>query len=394
MLKSTQSSRTGLLIFSLLLLVGTAAPLATGNIVLSDFKGTWRIALRGNTSCGFTSALATITFGTAGTGTGTLQQHGECGDSTLAGQTLTVTTLAKTGKGTATLTCGTGCAWDFEIQVAPDRSKFNLSVVSPLNVGVFLEGVAILSSPADNIVIPDMKGDWQVTLFGYQRGDCGNGGPKFPLTVAGTLTLDNAGAGNMSMTVHTQCDDFEDPVTPLTITGLNADGSGTAHLECDDDDTCALDFEIQVSPDRSTFNLVIVSPTDTGNFWAGVAIRRSTGGHIVKANLAGAWQAALGGADSGGGCNISARIRFTLSPKGVATNTVLVYHDECDGDGSLTGTFKVLTLNPDGSGTARFTCGDGCELNFRIQVSPDRSTFSLVDVSTPDQFGIGKAIHQ
>jgi hypothetical protein len=392
MLKSGQSSRTGLLVFSLLLLFGTAAPLATGNIVLSDFKGTWRIALRGDTSCGFTSVRASVTFGTAGTGTGTLQIHGECGDSTLSGETFTVNTLSKTGKGTASLTCGTGCAWDFEIQVAPDRSKFNLVDVSPLDPGIFLEGVAILSSPADNIVIPDLKGEWQVTLFGRRIADCGSGPEVMTFSAVGTLSLNAAGSGNVNATLHSSCGDFDDPVNPFTITALNADGSGTAHLVCDDD--CEFDFDIQLSPDRSTFNLVTVSPTDTGDFLAGVAIRRSTAGHIVKANLAGAWQVAVGAAENGGECDGSARVRFTLNAKGVATTAAIVYHNECDGDGIVTGTFKVLTLNPDGSGTAQVTCGEGCELNLRIQVSPDRSTFSVADVTTPGEFSIATAIHQ
>jgi hypothetical protein len=103
---------------------------------------------------------------------------------------------------------------------------------------------------------------------------------------------------------------------------------------------------------------------------------------------------AIGGADHNGDCAVSARFRFTLNAKGVATNNAVAFHDECGGDGTLTGTFKVLTLDPDGSGTARFTCADDCELNFRIQVSPDRATFSLVDVSTPGEFFIGKAVHQ
>jgi len=42
------------------------------------------------------------------------------------------------------------------------------------------------------------------------------------------------------------------------------------------------------------------------------------------------------------------------------------------------------------------TCGAGCGWGFAIQVSPDRSTFSLVDVNpaNPNNYLQGVAIHQ
>jgi hypothetical protein len=42
-------------------------------------------------------------------------------------------------------------------------------------------------------------------------------------------------------------------------------------------------------------------------------------------------------------------------------------------------TFTVLTLDPDGSGTARFGIAPDA-IDFRIQVSPDRSMMSVVVV--------------
>src|SRR5688572_7584810 len=175
MVHSGQSIRTGMLaMFSLLFLFGTATPSsATGNIVKSDLKGTWNVSLEGRTGCGFVSMLATMTFSTNGIGTGPIQIHGECGDSVLAAQTFTVNTLTTKGAGTATLTCGGGCSWHFNIQVAPDRTKFNLVDVTPTDTSAFVAGVAVISSVADNIVTADLQGDWHVSLIGRQlRPEC------------------------------------------------------------------------------------------------------------------------------------------------------------------------------------------------------------------------------
>jgi len=382
-----------LVTFALLFLFGVSTPsFATGNIVKSDLKGTWRIALWGSTTCGFASMLATVTLGTTGSGTGTLQIHGECGDHTLTPQTFTVKTLATNGTGKATLTCGPSCVWTFDIQVAEDRSKFNL--VDVLDAGVFLEGVGILSSTADNIVVPDLKGEWGLTLFGETSGLCGDVPHVFTISAAGTLVLNTSGGGTMNASYHSTCGDGDEPST-FTILGLNADGSGTAMLGCPEDE-CADEASIQVSPDRSTFTFVTVSPTAAGTFLAGVATRRLTAGHIVKANLAGAWRAAIGGENSGNADSVSTLLTFTLNASGVSNNLTLRAHDSDEGDLTLTGTLTVQTLNPDGSGTVLMVvncegCGEGV---LRIQVAPDRSTFSIVDVSTPDEFYIGTAIHR
>jgi len=386
--------RTGLLgVFTLLFVLGTAMPSeATGNIVKSDLKGTWKISLHGLTDCGFVSMLATMTFGTNGTGTGPIQIHGTCGDSTLAGQTFTVATLSKLGEGTATLTCGGACLWHFNIQVAPDRTKFNLADVTATDIGAFLAGVAVVSSVADNIVTADLKGDWHVSLMGHQlRPECVP--QDVPVSAAATMTLNVAGAGSINATLRTACGNG-DVVNTFAISALNSDGSGTAHLDCGGG--CGFDFSIQVSPDRSMFNLVTVSPTDTGDMLAGVATRRSTGGQITKANLAGAWQGTALGEDIVGGSNgVSASLlTFRLTPKALTTSASLVVHGE-EGDFTLTDLgFEVQTLNADGSGTARLT--DGIDvINLRIQVSPDRSTISaaIVDPAGED-VSAGFFVHQ
>jgi hypothetical protein len=52
------------------------------------------------------------------------------------------------------------------------------------------------------------------------------------------------------------------------------------------------------------------------------------------------------------------------------------------------------TLDSNGSGTAGLTCGAGCGFTFQIQVAPDRTVFNLVDVTDPNNFLEGVAIHQ
>lgn len=69
--------------------------------------------------------------------------HLGCGDGTTTGVTFTINTLNTNGSGTANLTCGVGCGWNFDIQVSPDRAMFNLVDVSSANPGNYLEGVAI-----------------------------------------------------------------------------------------------------------------------------------------------------------------------------------------------------------------------------------------------------------
>jgi hypothetical protein len=382
-----QAVRTGLIVaFSTLFLLGTAAPgSATGNIVKSDLKGTWQISLRGSTACGFVSMRATMTFGLTGVGTGPLTIHGDCGDSTLTGQTFTVTKLAGTGGGSGTLTCGASCLWHFEIQVAPDRKKFNLADVTFTETDTFLDGVAIASSVADNIVVADMKGEWQVSLMGHQISPCG----ATKVSGVGTLTLNPAGAGSMNATLKSTCGNG-DVVNAFAISGLNADGSGAATLDCGGG--CQFTFSIQVSSDRSMFNLVTVSPADAGEFLAGVAIRRSTAGHIVKTNLFGKWQATIFGEELDG--DVAAVLAtFTLNAKGTSTNVATVGHDT-EGDGTQSGgILSITTLNPDGSGV--MCVAIDCETSFRIQVSPDRSMMSVVSVDpATEDLLIGLAIHK
>ena len=92
--------------------------------------------------------------------------------------------------------------------------------VSPANPGNFLEGVAILTSPAGDVVTPDLTGAWQVTLYG--QGGCGVG------TSLVTFTLNSSGnATNATNTSHTA--GCGDSTTYSGPTGFNR-----AHSSLDD----------------------------------------------------------------------------------------------------------------------------------------------------------------
>jgi hypothetical protein len=115
-------------------------------------------------------------------------------------------------------------------------------------------------------------------------------------------------------------------------------------------------------------------------------------GDVTKSDLAGTWQGTFFGF---AGCGASSEVfDFTLnaSGSGVATAT---YHTAGCGDGTAHDLpITITSLAPNGSGTADLSCGSGCAFNFHIQVSPDRSTFNLVDVSDPGNYLVGTAVHQ
>ena len=115
-----------------------------GGISKQDLSGPWQMTLNGNTGCGLTSMLVTVTLNSTGVGANaTIKSHGQCGNSTTTGQTFTVMTLGTNGSGTANLTCGAGCGWTLTIQVSPDRSVFNIVDVDAANPNNFLDGVAV-----------------------------------------------------------------------------------------------------------------------------------------------------------------------------------------------------------------------------------------------------------
>jgi len=331
----------GVFAFTTIVSLSTTSSASIGNISRADLAGKWNISLRGTTGCGAATMQIGVTLNTSGVGTGTLFTHGQCGDSSLAAQTFTITTMTANGSGTAGLSCGIGCGWGFKIQVSPDRSKINLVDVLPANPLNFVEGVAILASPNGHIDIADLTGSWQMTFFG-QTG-CGIGASLV------TFTLNPAGTGTATETGHNNgCPDGTGTGT-FTVQTLNPDGSGTAGLSCGP--SCGWNLNIQVSPDRSTFSVIDVSSANPGNFVAGVAVNNSTAAKVSKTNLAGRWQLALYGNT---GCGVgSSLVTFTLNGLGVATNASNTGHTAGCGDAVSTGNnFTVSSLNANGSGVA------------------------------------------
>jgi hypothetical protein len=123
-----------------------------------------------------------------------------------------------------------------------------------------------------------------------------------------------------------------------------------------------------------------------------VKLSRASIGTVTKADLTGSWQGTFFGNT---GCGISTEVfNFTLNSSGSGTASAK-YHTAGCGDGTATGLpFTIESLGSNGSGTANLSCGTGCGFNFAIQVSADRATFSMVDVTDPNNFLQGVAIHQ
>lgn len=120
-------------------------------IKVGDLAGPWQAALLwSNSGCGPASGLVNFTLDATGsTNSATFVGHAGagpgCGDQTTT-QTFTIHTLNPNGSGTAGLTCGVGCGWEFNIQVDGQRTIFNLVDVDPANPNNFVAGTAIRQS--------------------------------------------------------------------------------------------------------------------------------------------------------------------------------------------------------------------------------------------------------
>jgi hypothetical protein len=120
-------------------------------ITLAQLAGPWQATLLGNTGCGLVSMLVNFTLNSSGVATdATLTTHlsgpntSGCIDGTVTtGQTFTITGLNANGSGTAGLSCGPGCGWVFQIQVAPSHQIANLADVDTANPYNTLTGTMI-----------------------------------------------------------------------------------------------------------------------------------------------------------------------------------------------------------------------------------------------------------
>jgi hypothetical protein len=137
-------------VLSLLMIACGASPALAANRQqklkqpwVSKLQGTWTITLIGFTGCGQSAMLVEVTLDAHGKGSATTTYHTQCGDNKQSGLPFAVQNLKADGRGTAGLSCGTACGWEFQIQVNQDATIFNLVDVDPSNPGNFVQGVAI-----------------------------------------------------------------------------------------------------------------------------------------------------------------------------------------------------------------------------------------------------------
>ena len=147
--------RRGLVLIALVFASLALSPTARAQSAIAGLAGSWQATLLWSGSgCGPAAGLVNFTLDSTGTtNSAVLVFHsgpGEgCGDSTLTGQTFTIKSLNADGSGTANLSCGPDCGWEFNIQVSRSIIRgakpdiFNLVDVDPENPGNFVEGSAI-----------------------------------------------------------------------------------------------------------------------------------------------------------------------------------------------------------------------------------------------------------
>jgi len=143
--------------FSAVLLLITITFLATASLaadqatvqsqvsLLETLQGNWAATIVGNTGCGLSSMYVTFSLDAAGhgNGTATIVQHAQCADTTTSGLDFNINSLNSSGSGTAGLSCGVGCGWELNIQVARNGQLFGLVDVSPSNPNNYIAGTAI-----------------------------------------------------------------------------------------------------------------------------------------------------------------------------------------------------------------------------------------------------------
>jgi hypothetical protein len=142
---------------------------------------------------------------------------------------------------------------------------FKALLLSALFVAAGAQALPANAATLPAITLPTLQGSWAATLIGSTG--CGFG------TMYLTFTLNASGGSSATVQQHASgcAKNWVGPM-PFTIQSLNANGSGTAHLNCGTN--CGWDFTIQVSPDLQVFNIVDVSPGNPNNYLEGSAVRR------------------------------------------------------------------------------------------------------------------------
>ncbi len=140
----------GVPLLSALMIAGqmTILPAPAQAASISMLAGHWSMVLHGNTGCGSHSMFVTFKLNTSGNGTATIDNHSTgCATATTTGNPISITSLGNNGQGTAGLSCGVGCGWEFKIQVSSDYDQIILADVNPDNPLNTPTGVAIRQFP-------------------------------------------------------------------------------------------------------------------------------------------------------------------------------------------------------------------------------------------------------
>jgi hypothetical protein len=129
---------------------------------------------------------------------------------------------------------------------------------------VTIVSVAKLSKATGVIGKEDLAGPWQIALQG--NTGCGSN------ALLWTGTLNASGVGTGTLVSHSTGCANSSSTESFTITSLSSNGSGKATLACGTG--CGWDLTIQVSPDRTTMNLVDVDPLNPLNTPAGMGVHQ------------------------------------------------------------------------------------------------------------------------
>jgi hypothetical protein len=123
-----------------------------------------------------------------------------------------------------------------------------------------------------------------------------------------------------------------------------------------------------------------------------VALPSALAEDITIASLAGPWTVSY---FSNGECGVGTHVQiFTLNSSGVSTPFGDSYDTSVCGIGeNHDQTFTINKVDADGTGTATFS-NNGNPLTFMIQVSPSKSIFSLVEVTSSNSQWLGTAVKQ
>jgi hypothetical protein len=135
----------GLLAIAATFLTVTYTPAQDAGLTLAKLQGPWAATIFGNTGCGLGTMYVTFTLDSTGhaNGSATVQTHAQCGNGTAPGRDFNILSLNPNGSGTANLTCGAGCGWSLNIQVAKNTQMFTIVDVSPADPNNYLAGTAL-----------------------------------------------------------------------------------------------------------------------------------------------------------------------------------------------------------------------------------------------------------